>query len=101
MIYFWLEKTNKLLFLPTQAVKDVNEIRRIVQNVFHSSTTLPPCEGYDEEYKVHMAVVTANIGKRVDVSGLNLMSQTLKKIMQENGGRVEMLTRTDEVNTDS
>ena len=49
------------------------------------------------EYKVHMAVLTANMGKRLSVLQGNLMSTTVWKAMRRHGGSVSMAPRTEEV----
>lgn len=50
-----------------------------------------------DEYYVHMAVLTASIGKRVSISPGNVMSRTMSSEMARRGGCVNYLPKTDDV----
>lgn len=53
--------------------------------------------GDDDEYKVHMAVLTACLGKRVPVAHGNLMATTLRQAIESKpGGSIRFLPRSEE-----
>lgn len=49
------------------------------------------------EYRVHMAVFTSNLGKRVAVGNMNLLMSTLAAALLKHGGSVSKEARRDEV----
>ena len=51
----------------------------------------------DDTYKVHVAVLTANIGKMLPVMQGNHLSSILWKAMRDRGGTMQLAWRTDEV----
>ncbi len=77
-----------------QGAKDVARITAMINMLIKGR---PEESSSEDVYKVHMAVVTANIGKRVTVAHGNHMSTTLWKALHERGGSLNMAYRTDEV----
>jgi hypothetical protein len=77
-----------------QGVKDVARVTAMINMLIKGR---PEESSSGEVYRVHMAVVTANIGKRVTVAHGNHMCSTLWKAVHERGGSVNMAYRTDEV----
>ena len=51
----------------------------------------------DDTYKVHVAVLTANIGKMLPVMQGNHLSSILWKAMRDRGGTMQLAWRTNEV----
>ena len=57
-------------------------------------------EGFDEaEYKVHMAVLTATLGKRVPIIDGNMMSRCMEEEVDAREGSVYYMPRHDEVSS--
>jgi hypothetical protein len=90
-----LEVESVIKKMISQGVKDVARVTAMINMLIKGHPGESSSAG--EVYKVHMAVVTANIGKRVTVAHGNHMSSTLWKAVHERGGSLNMAYRTDEV----
>lgn len=76
-----------------QGSKDVEKVKEVVSRMLKGN----PNDSEGDEYRVHMAVLTASMGKRVTVVHGNLMSSTVQQAVSRVGGTVRFVDRSDEV----
>ena len=86
-----------------QGCKDVGSAKRLINSLLKRQVDGFSCgeadQGAEEEseYKVHMAVLTATLGKRMPIIDGNMMSRTLEDEVEAREGSVYYMPRHDEV----
>ena len=81
-----------------QGSKDVSRIKSLVNSMLRRvGSSESNEEAQHDVYKVHMAVLTCNIGKRLSVAQGNLMCRTAWKALSMQGGALKVFQRTEEV----
>jgi hypothetical protein len=84
----------------SQGAKDMEGVRRMVNCLVKKKKGSSSNDGEDEEeYKVHMAVLTASLGKKMPIVQGNIMTRCLDAAVEKRGGSVYYVPRYDEVHT--
>lgn len=85
MFFDWLEITD--MKYTNQGARNIANVRSTVETLIR---TRKEKLVYHDGYNVHMAVLTASLGKKVSVANGKMFARVLCQAIQDHGGQVSM-----------